>query len=165
MGKELAKALSEADLRLNRPRQDHLLDSRINQRWEQLYELEKESALSALQYLFLTNAGGAVATLAFIGTSGVYKIGLGSKFALAFFVLGVIFSGISRAKQFHHLNKVFKNWRRLVSEFRSGKKTWNEINEEDEKLAVSDFFDYAFPYASFICFILGALIGFFTLIQ
>ena len=42
----------------------------INTRWGQLYELEKESGHTALSYLFITNSGGAVATLAFIGTIG-----------------------------------------------------------------------------------------------
>ena len=39
----------------------------INERWSQLYELEKEWGKEAIKYLMLTNAGGAVATLSFIG--------------------------------------------------------------------------------------------------
>jgi len=46
-----------------------ILGGYINQRWEQLYELEKEWGERALKYLLLTNAGGAIATLSFLGTS------------------------------------------------------------------------------------------------
>lgn len=137
----------------------------IKTRWGQLYELEKEFGLTALSYLFLTNAGGAAATLAFIGTIGKNSIGLGAKIALALFVVGVIFSGISRAKQFHHMSGLFSNWKRLVSEYFSGEKTWEEINREDDEKAVDDFLDYAFPYASFGCFILGSCAGFYALIK
>jgi hypothetical protein len=139
--------------------------SHINTRWEQLYELEKEFGLTALSYLFLTNSGGAAATLAFIGSIGKDAIGLGAKVALALFVCGVILSGVSRAKQFHHMSSLFSNWKRLVSEYFAGKKTWEEINREDDDRARDDFLDYAFPYASFLCFILGSGAGFYALIK
>ena len=42
----------------------------INQRWKQLYELEKEWADKATKYLFLTNSGGSIAVLSYMGAAG-----------------------------------------------------------------------------------------------
>ena len=95
MGKQTAQVFSKSKTSLE-PREYQ--DQHINQRWEQLYKLEKESGLTALQYLFLINAGGSAATLAFIGTIGAQSIGLGVKIALALFISGVILSGISPSK-------------------------------------------------------------------
>ena len=136
----------------------------INTRWKQLYELEKESGQTALQYLFLTNAGGAATTLAFIGALGASKVGFGVKLSLAFFVVGLILLGVSRAKQFHHMSGLFKHWKSLVSAYFSDKTTYDYIITEDNKKAVEDIWDYVFPYASFGCFIIGSVIGFFSLI-
>lgn len=150
---------SQTPPELRKERIDH-----INMRWEQLYELEKETGQTALHYLFLTNAGGAAATLAFIGSIGKNNIGIEVKIALGLFVLGLILSGISRAKQFHHMSGLFKHWKSLVSLYFSDKKTWDEIDVEDDAKAVDDFWDYTIPYASFVCFIGGAAVGFIALL-
>ena len=136
----------------------------IDRRWKQLYELERETGLTALQYLFLTNSGGAAATLAFIGAIGITKIGVGAKCSLALFVLGIILSGISRAKHYHHMSKVFKNWKALVQDYYDNRKSWEIITALDKQIAVGGFWDYAIPYGSFACFIIGSLIGFIALI-
>ena len=46
-----------------------ILNIYINRRWEQLYGLEKEWGERTLKFLFLTNSGGAIATLSFIGAA------------------------------------------------------------------------------------------------
>ena len=136
----------------------------INNRWKQLYDLEADSGKSALHYLFLVNAGGAATTLAFIGAIGANKIGLGAKFSLAFFVVGLILFGISKAKTFHHMSGLFKHWKSLVNDYFSDKIPYEEILQRDNKKAVEDIWDYVFPYASFACFIIGSFIGFCALI-
>jgi len=45
----------------------------ISQRWFQLYNLDKDWAERALKYLLLTNAGGAIATMSFIGVTSHFK--------------------------------------------------------------------------------------------
>lgn len=57
------------------------LNAYINRRWGQLYELEKEWGERALKYLFLTNSGGAIATLSFLGAAKELT-GVGTKVAL-----------------------------------------------------------------------------------
>ena len=150
---------SETSPELRKERIDH-----INLRWGQLYELEKETGQTALHYLFLTNAGGAAATLAFIGSIGRNNIEFEAKIALGLFVLGLIFSGISRAKQFYHMSGLFKNWKSLVSSYFSDKKTWEEVGAEDDTKAVDNFWDYGIPYISFGCFIGGSAVGFIALL-
>jgi hypothetical protein len=41
----------------------------INRRWGQLYQLDREWGQRGLNYLMLTNSGGAVAILSFLGAS------------------------------------------------------------------------------------------------
>jgi hypothetical protein len=99
--------------------------------------------------------------LAFIGAS---KAALGAKWSLCFFVLGLILLGLGYAKQFHHMSGLFENWKSLVREHYRGEKNYDEIVSEDEEKAVRDFWDYAFPYASFGCFVIGSIVGFWSLV-
>lgn len=135
----------------------------INQRWGQLYELEKEWGERALKYLLLTNSGGSIATLSFLGASELVLRMMPVKIALFLFVVGLILVGISTAKQFHHMSGLFKAWKDDVDNYFNDKITWEHLNCEDTKRAVDDLWDYAIPYASFSCFILGCVFGGFAL--
>jgi len=135
----------------------------INTRWRQLYELERVAGQTALQYLFLTNAGGAATTLAFIGAIGADKIVYSAKLSLACYVLGVILSGVGRARQFHYMSGLFKHWKNLVAGYFSDENTYEEMIAADDKKAVMSLFDYLISYASFGCFIFGSIVGFFAL--
>ena len=70
---------------------------------------------------------------------------------------------MSRAKQFHHMSRLFKNWKKLVADYFAGTKRWEEIIILDNGMAKEDFWDYAIPYASFACFITGSIMGFIAL--
>ena len=136
----------------------------INSRWRQLYELEKETGLAALQYLFLTNAGGAATTLAFIGTVHADKIHVGAKVALAFYVVGIILSGVSRAQQFHRMSMLFRHWKYLVDEYFKGSLDYQHILEADKSKSGYDKPGIVIGYCSFGCFIVGSTIGFIAII-
>lgn len=131
----------------------------INQRWGQLYELEKQWGERALKYLLLTNSGGAIATLGFLGASPSAINMVGAKISLFLFVLGVFLVGVSTAKTFHYMSHLFNAWKTDVDNYYSDKITWEHLHEEDKKRAVPDFWDYAIPYTSFVCFIAGAVSG------
>jgi len=135
------------------------LNSHINQRWGQLYELEKEWGERALKYLLLTNSGGAIATLGFLGASPAAINMLGAKISLFLFVLGVFMVGVTTAKTFHHMSGIFKAWKADVDHYYSDKITWEHLHQEDKKRAVEGFWDYAIPYSSFGCFIGGSISG------
>lgn len=135
----------------------------INTRWKDLYTVQGAAAKAAQQYLFLTNAGGAAATLAFIGAVGASKIAVGAKVSLIFFVMGLIFVGISRAKEFHRIMRVFAEWQSLANAYFKNEMAYESIIEIDKRTAVETFWDYFFPYAAFICFIAGAIFGLLAL--
>ena len=146
---------------LDQPTKD-LLNANINRRWGQLYELEKEWGEKALKYLILTNSGGAIATLSFLGAAKELT-GVGTKLALFLFVLGLIFAGITIAKTFHHMSGLLKNYKQGVEDFYSDKITWAALSDADKERAVTDCFDYIIPYLSFFCFITGCGIGAYAL--
>lgn len=135
------------------------LNGHINQRWGQLYELEKEWGERALKYLLLTNSGGAIATLGFLGASPAAINMLGAKISLFLFVLGVFLVGVSTAKTFHHMSSLFKAYKEDVEHYYSDKITWAHLHEQDKNRTVEDFWDYAIPYSSFGCFIGGSISG------
>jgi hypothetical protein len=135
------------------------LNAHINQRWGQLYEHEKEWGERALRYLLLTNSGGAIATLGFLGGSPTAINLLGAKIALFLFVLGVFLVGVSTAKQFHHMSNLFKSWKYDVDNYYADKITWEHLHSEDKRRAAEDFWDYLIPYSAFGCFIGGSISG------
>ncbi len=136
----------------------------INQRWGQLYELEKETAQDAIKMLFLVNAGGAVANLSFIGAIGSSSIDDFAKYSLACFLVGIILVGFSKAKQFHHMSRLFKHWKRDTSAYFKDKITWESLDSEDDKRAAEDIVDYVLPYGAFAAFLAGCAYGFSALL-
>jgi hypothetical protein len=123
----------------------------------------KKSGEKALKYLLLTNSGGAIATLSFLGAATKVPTGMGTKFALFLFVLGLILAGVSTAKTFHHMSNLFKNYKKSVEDFYSEKITWSALSEADKERADTNCFDYIIPYLSFFCFIAGSGIGAYAL--
>ena len=91
---------TEPDIRNQRI--DHL-----NTRWGQLYNLEKDWGERAIRYILMTNTGGAIATLSFLGTSDTALSLSAVKVALFFFIFGVFLVGVSTAKTFHHMSSLF----------------------------------------------------------
>jgi len=140
-----------------------VLNAHINRRWGQLYELEKEWGERALKYLFLTNSGGAIATLSFLGAAKELT-GVGTKIALFLFVLGIVFAGISTAKTFHHMSGLLKKYKQGVDDFYADKITWVALSDADKERAVAGWLDYMIPYLSFFCFIMGSGAGAYALL-
>ena len=141
------------------PNTKQALGAHISQRWAQLYELEKEWAERALKYLLLTNSGGAIATLSFLGGAPGAIGMVGAKIALSLFVVGVVLVGASTAKTYHHMSNIFGKWKAEVDNYYADSITWGHLQNEDRKRAVTDWWDYAIPYASFGCFIMGCVAG------
>lgn len=135
------------------------LNAHINQRWGQLYELEKDWGEKALKFLLLTNSGGAIATLSFLGASQVAINSMGAKIALLLFLAGILLVGLSTAKTFHHMSNLFKSWKSDVDKYYEDKITWEHLQNEDKRRAVPGFWDYALPYMSFTFFIAGCFSG------
>ena len=131
----------------------------VNERWGQLYNLEKEWGERTLRYLLVTNAGGAIATLSFLGASSVAFELKPLRIALVLFILGVVLVGISNAKQYHHMSSLFSAWKRETDRYFNSEMTWADLNRSDTERAVTDFWDYVFPYCAFACFLAGCGFG------
>jgi hypothetical protein len=131
----------------------------IDRRWRQLYDLEKEWGERAFKYLFLTNSGGAIAMLSFLGAYDKALNLVGTKIALFLFVFGVFLVGISTAKTFHYFSRLLKEYTLGVHDFYSDKISYDHLIEEDKKRVKVSFMDYGIPYASFACFVGGSIAG------
>lgn len=138
------------------------INVQINRRWEQLYKLEKEWGEKAIKYLFLTNSGGAIATLSFIGASKEFS-SYSAKAALFSFLLGIVLVGVSTALTFHHLSGLFEKYKLYVKEFHCDQMTWQDLNDWDAKRVLRSRMDYAIPYFSFLSFVFGCGIGAYAL--
>jgi hypothetical protein len=80
--------------------------SYIDGRWAQLSALTKDVSDRAAAYLLLTNSGGAVATLSFIGAVESIRSQYAPRIALALFALGLILVGVYTAMRVHYVDRL-----------------------------------------------------------
>jgi hypothetical protein len=125
---------------------------RINERWRQLHAHEKEWAERAVQYLFLTNAGGDIATLSFLGASEKAFNRTGLKWSSALFVGGLILVGFVIAKTYYHMSGLFKHYRRAVDSYFHDQITWDDMNRQDARRSEDKFVGHVLPWAAFLFF-------------
>jgi hypothetical protein len=130
-----------------------------NARWGQLNQLTKEASDRAIHYLLFTNSGGAIATLSFLGAVPAVRTQVPPKVALACFILGLILLGIHAAIWIHFVDYLFKNWRENVLKYWNDEIDWEKLTEDDDKRSYKTAPLYLVGYASFGCFIIGAVIG------
>ena len=144
---------SETPQTLKEERLNHL-----NSRWGQLYTLEKEWGEKAIRYLMLTNSGGAIATLSFIGSSGGFYSNY-TKYALFLFILGVFLVGIATAYNPHRMTHLFDSYREDANKYFSDEIEWKQLCDNDESRVKEGIWNYLFAYGSFGCFIIGSILG------
>jgi len=137
----------------------------INVRWGQLYRLVKDVSDQVIKYLLLTNSGGAVAVLSFLGASQEVRELQAPKIALALFAVGVIMSGVLLALRLHQFEWLDKQFRVDVTAYLNGKLERAELYAHDQARTESRMFriNYIVGYLSFGCFIGGGLIGLFSI--
>ena len=130
----------------------------INQRWAQLYNLEKEWSDKAVNFLFLTNSGGAIAMLGFIGATGgkVHQLVV---WGLCIMLFGLILLGCLIAVVYHQMSGLFEVWRMDVREFFADRISLEKLLEDDTARAKNSLINLIFAYSSFICFIIGIILG------
>lgn len=146
-----------------KPEAQARITGHINTRWKQLYELDKAAVDTPVHLLFLTNSGGAVATLSFIGAIGKNRIADEVKWSLMTFLLALISLGIYHAKQHHHLRNLFLKWQEGVADLYADRKDWPTVLAEDKARIKVTFWDYFFPYVAFGLFVMGCGLGFSAL--
>ncbi|KUJ75764.1 hypothetical protein AVO42_10805 [Thiomicrospira sp. XS5] len=134
----------------------------IQSRWKQLHALSKETGESTIKYLFTTNAGGAVAVLAYLGSvSGNGIPAFSAKIALFFFFCGLLSVGIYQAYMVHNHEGLFVHYKGLVKDYYGEKISWNGLLEADETKVGNSKIPYILGYSAFVFFILGCFAGAF----
>jgi len=136
----------------------------VDTRWEQLLRLVEDSELRTLKFLTLSNAGGAAATLSFLVASGVDRGLLLPKFSLSFFVFGLLLVGVLNALSTHKMSRLFRGWKHDANKYISNEVTWDAL-QEDDNLRVENgrCLIVGVAYATFFCFIAGAVVGLWAL--
>jgi hypothetical protein len=136
----------------------------VDVRWEQLLRLVEDSELRALKYLTLTNAGGAVATLSFLGTSEAVRKMLLPKISLGLFVFGLFAVGALTALSAHKMGYLLREWKLTANKYTSDETTWESLLTDDNaRVEKGHRIMIAFAYIAFVCFIAGAVIGLWAL--
>ncbi|QHI67905.1 hypothetical protein [Tichowtungia aerotolerans] len=137
----------------------------ISERWTQLHEVSTKAADETKKFLFIVNAGGAVAVLSFIGVNETSDIALGAKSALILFCLGVVSVGILHARITHRLYDLFTDWRENCSKYWNQEIGYTQLTTEDEKKTDSDKCEFVIGYISAAFFLAGLIVGGVTLLN
>ncbi|MBW8363238.1 MAG: hypothetical protein K0M39_01630 [Rhizobium sp.] len=136
----------------------------VDTRWDQLLRLVEDSELRALKYLTLTNAGGAVATLSFLGASESVRKLLLPKISLGFFISGLFAVGVLAALSAHKMAYLLREWKLTANKYTSDETTWGDLLAEDNaRVEKGRKAIISFAYLAFACFIAGALVGLWAL--
>ncbi|MGD2118240.1 MAG: hypothetical protein PVG66_07770 [Chromatiales bacterium] len=136
----------------------------VDIRGEQLLRLVEESELRTLKYLTLSNAGGAAATLSFLGASEKARLLLLPKFSLSLFIIGVVLVGVLNALSTHKMSNLFHGWKHDSNKYISNESTWGALRDEDEdRVQRGRCLIICIAYISFFCFIAGAFVGLWAL--
>lgn len=146
------------------PDRKNYLMERVNRRWAQLHALEKEWGDRAYKFLLLTNAGGAIATLSFLGAKPEGLLIFYAKLALGMFMAGVVLTGVATAHRLHRSGQLLNKYRADSEKFFSDHLTWIDLYKMDEQRALAfNPWNFILPYSSFLAFILGIATGGFAL--
>jgi len=128
-------------------------------RSNQLLRLVEDTELRILRYLMVTNSGGAIALLSFLGTSEYARSLPGLKFSLALFIIGIIICGVLATYGAHHMSHLFRDFKKDLSDFYEDEYEWKEFFDRDS--GRSKYAGWVLPlaYIAFGCFIVGSSIG------
>ena len=129
----------------------------INVRWGQLNELTRDWTDKAVKYLFVSNSGGAIATLSYIGNR--QKAGFLLTTTLILFLAGVVLVGLFTSLFYHYIEGLFLKWMSDVKSYLSNNLKYEDLLTKDEKRASPKWWLYILAYASFGCFIIGIITG------
>jgi len=129
----------------------------VNQRWSQLYHLEKDWSERAVTYLFTSNGTGAIALLSFIGA--LKNVKSETIWSLVCFLLGIVLAGVLTALTYHKMNFLFETWKADARAYLNNQDEYEEINKKDENRVGNQKLLEVVAYTSFGLFILGLILG------
>lgn len=133
----------------------------INQRSEFLISYLSNTLEQVAKYLFVSNAGGAVATLSFLGAVEKFQSmpSCSLRISLISFAIGIVLVGCLRAQQYYRSEKLFDDWGSDVKSFLSGHLSWELMSQRDEERSKASRWGYVFAWGSFVCLISGIVSG------
>lgn len=134
----------------------------IMERGKHLQSITITAVESGLQFLFITNTGGAASALAYLGAVAQKDEDLLIfKTSLAFFFVGIILVGIFRAYVAELYGRIFWDFNNLTKRFMQEKMEWKTYVYEAEMQALKhkNNIGRIFVYFSFFCFFLGSIFG------
>lgn len=131
----------------------------VSDRWKELAALQRDAAGHATNYLMVTNAGGAVAVLSFMGamkTARPFDLAVPM---LTFFILGVVIVGAGRALAFFHVARRFDRWRDAAHRYYNDEWTWAQALDHDSAMGTRSRLGAFLGFSSFGCFLAGCALG------
>jgi hypothetical protein len=109
------------------------VDNQIDGRWGQLNDQRKEAVREVFSFLFVANAGGAAAVLSFITEAVQRRQETAAILSLAFFVIGLVMSGVLRICYFYHSGLQLGQWIEGAERFRENKMPWEQLAGDARK--------------------------------
>ena len=131
----------------------------IRERWKQLSDTQGTRTEAFVKHLTLSNAGGALAVLSFLGAAYDRAMEVSAPLMLAFFVAGLLLVGVLHLAQLGKVAGLFEGWRNDVGLFYSDRLTWGELLGRDRQRLSPPSHVLVLGGASFICFVVGGALG------
>ena len=134
---------------------------RITSRAESLWKLTEACETDFAKYLLLSTAGGAVATLTFMGTAPDLRAMWGPRIALFAFLVGVVVCGAVLAARAHTTSGAYVRFVEDVAKFRKGDISWDELGYRSSPKEGTALVRIL-AIVTYACLIIGAAAGAFT---
>jgi hypothetical protein len=148
---------SDEEIKINTDQRDWMME-----RGKHLQFTTTTAVESGLQFLFITNTGGAASALAYLGAIAQKNEDLLIfKTSLAFFFVGIILVGLFRAYMVEVYGKIFWDFNSLTKRFMEEEMEWEAYvyEAENQALKYKNNIGRIMAYFSFFCFILGSIFG------
>lgn len=129
-----------------------------HERWEHLTRTINETAVEGMKYLTVVNVGGVAATLGFMGATKRSSVAM--TFAAALFLLGACCVGGSYLFRYVYTSRLLARWQSDFEQFVGGRISWEDVTKNDRRRTTGPDYGLYFAIASFLAFILGAVLGF-----
>ncbi|MCD4748476.1 MAG: hypothetical protein K8R59_03805 [Thermoanaerobaculales bacterium] len=142
----------------------HFIFARINEHDKKLSSANHSAIEAGVNYLFLTNAGGAVAAFSFLGSQSSGQKHWGPLIAVGIFVFGVALVGLVKGYRVSYFGRVAHDWSANAFRFFEDKTSWEELNNRHAEARQEPRWPYCFAYFSFLCFVVGSMTGFCLLL-
>ena len=133
--------------------------ARIDNRWAQLNQLTQDFADRCIRYLFITNAGGVVTIITYIGSAGIDAANAHHKSALILFVAGLVYAGVLNVLLLRFSDSLTLDWKRESRDYYDDKIHYSDLFDRDDDRAEKGEQYYYVGYCAFAFFIFGACIG------